>query len=234
MEQITKKSEIRALLPSVLEKYSIINHRAFIKKLDEVFLTKKIKFPLLEFIGIEIAKAVPYEKQVEVMDDIMLLDREGGNAVVGIICQLRLETDYEATFLLAKKYIIKGDKWYVCDIIGERVLGYGLLTNPNKAWPVLNNFAKHENKWVVRSVGVGIHYAVKKGLPFEHIERCFRLLISLSKTTDFHTKKGIGWAAKTVATFHPDFILNRLEEIQNNSQIRQWFKTKLKIGLGNT
>ncbi|WP_020532043.1 DNA alkylation repair protein [Flexithrix dorotheae] len=234
MEQITRKSEIGELLPKVLEKYSTINHNAFIEKLDEVFLTKKIKFPLLEYIGIEIAKVVPYENQIELMDDIMQLDREGGNVLVGIICQLRLEADFEEAFLLAKKYIIKGDKWYVCDIIGERVLGFGLLTNPNKAWPVLNNFAKHENKWVVRSVGVGIHYAVKKGLSIEHTERCFRLLVSLSKTTDFHTKKGIGWAAKTVAKFHPDFIMNRLEEIQNNSQIRQWFKTKLKIGLGNT
>jgi hypothetical protein len=60
----------------------------------------------------------------------------------------------------------------------------------------------------------------------------FRVLLSLSTTTDFHTKKGVGWAATTVAKFHPDIIARYDEHIQTSADIKQWFKTKLKIGAG--
>jgi hypothetical protein len=61
----------------------------------------------------------------------------------------------------------------------------------------------------------------------------FALLLSLSTVTDFHTKKGVGWAAKTIAKFYPDIISEYKAEIENE-KVRQWFQTKIKIGLGRS
>ena len=63
-------------------------------------------------------------------------------------------------------------------------------------------------------------------------EEMFRILLSCANTTDFHTKKGIGWAAKTISKFHPEIISKYSKEIYENAEVKQWFKTKIKIGLG--
>ena len=78
------------------------------------------------------------------------------------------------------------------------------------------------------------HYAVKKGLEKEYVEQMFELLLSLATTTDFHTKKGVGWAVKTVAKFHPEIISKYQEQIDADGNVKQWFRTKIKIGLGRT
>lgn len=74
----------------------------------------------------------------------------------------------------------------------------------------------------------------KKGLKKQYAGGMFLLLLSLSHTTDFHTKKGIGWAAKTVAKFHPDIIEQHREQLETDASIKQWFKTKISIGLGRS
>jgi len=201
--------------------------------LDTHILQKKIKFPLLEYAARELYKAIPGNEQVKVTDAIIALHTIGGNVLAGIVLQLRLPQHFSQSIEKAIEYIIEGNEWYVCDIIGERVMGHALLTMPEKTLPQLEKLAKHPHKWIVRSVGVGMHYAVKKGLKKTFANECFRLLLSLSCTTDFHTKKGIGWAAKTIAKFHPDIIEKYKEEIAR-PEVKQWFKTKIKIGLGRT
>jgi 3-methyladenine DNA glycosylase AlkD len=123
-----------------------------------------------------------------------------------------------------------GNQWYVCDIIGERVLGHALLTSPKKAIPLLEELAHHPDKWIVRTTGVATHYAVKKGLPATYVDILLKLLISLSNTTDFHVKKGIGWGAKTIAKFHPKLVACYSKEIES-PETKQWFRTKITIGL---
>jgi len=114
------------------------------------------------------------------------------------------------------------------------VMGYALLSDPERTIPVLRTLAKHEDKWLVRSVGVATHYAVKKGLTRIYSEQMFQILLSCSATTDFHTKKGIGWGAKTVAKFHPDIIALYKHQLDNDLNIKTWFKTKIRIGLGRS
>src|SRR5690606_27867199 len=123
---------------------------------------------------------------------------------------------------------------YVCDIIGERVMGHALLTMPYVAIPELKQLAKHEDEWIVRSVGVATNYAVKKGLKKADVQQMFALLLTLANTTEFHTKKGVGWAVKTIAKFHPEIVAHYREQIETDPEIKQWFKTKIKIGLGRT
>jgi hypothetical protein len=101
---------------------------------------------------------------------------------------------------------------------------------PQKTMPVLQRLATHEDKWIVRTVGVATHYAVKKGLDQSFVEPVFRILLSLSAATDFHTRKGIGWGAKTVARFHPQLVARYQHQLAS-AETRQWFRTKIDIGL---
>ncbi|EMO42198.1 hypothetical protein LEP1GSC186_0444 [Leptospira noguchii serovar Autumnalis str. ZUN142] len=39
---------------------------------------------------------------------------------------------------------------YVCDIIGERIMGYFLLKEPERTFPILKKYVHHENGWFVR------------------------------------------------------------------------------------
>ncbi|MBU7016143.1 MAG: DNA alkylation repair protein [Theionarchaea archaeon] len=62
----------------------------------------------------------------------------------------------------SREYIIKGDTWYVCDIIGERSLGHALVNSFDKSLPWFKKFLNDENKWVKRSVGAAIHFFSKR------------------------------------------------------------------------
>lgn len=133
----------------------------------------------------------------------------------------------------AAAIIVQGNAWYVCDIVGERVFGHAMLTLPEKTLPVLKKLAQQEENWLLRTLGVATHYAVKNKLDKAYAEKLFVLLLSLANTTDFHTKKGIGWGAKTIAKFHPSIISVYKENIEG-PEVKQWFRTKVKIGLGRS
>ncbi len=233
MKIITSKAEVKKLITPVITNYSNGNNNAFVKEIHKALLTKKIKFPLLEYAAKEIWQAIPGKEQIDITDKIIQLHEIGGNTIAGMLLQLHLAKYFKRSVSKAADYIIAGDQWYVCDIIGERVFGFALLTYPEKTIPVLKKFTKHPDKWIVRSIGVATHYAIKKGLKKKYAAEMFEVLLSLSNTTDFHTKKGIGWAAKTIAKFHPDIIAKHKIEIEQGD-VKQWFKTKVKIGLSRS
>ncbi|MFT3911942.1 MAG: DNA alkylation repair protein [Ferruginibacter sp.] len=231
---INSKAEVKALITPIINGYSLTRQEVFIKQINTALLKKKIRFPILEYATREIIKVIPEKEQICFVDSIISLDEIGGNVIAGIVLQERLAKYAMASINKAVEYIIRGDQWYVCDIIGERVMGYALLTDPGKTIPVLRKFAKHPDKWVVRCIGVATHYATKKGLKKNDAEQMFQLLLTLSYTTEFHTKKGIGWAAKTISKFHPGIIAKYKTTIEQDDKIKQWFKTKIKIGLGRS
>jgi 3-methyladenine DNA glycosylase AlkD len=230
MTIIGSKAQAKELLQPVLELYSR-SETFFVEELNKKILSEKIRFPVLEYVAEQIWLTVPSTKQLQLTDKIAGLKKVGGNVLIGKILQLRLEQYFERSLEKAVDYIIVGDEWYVCDIIGERVMGLALLQDPGKTIPVLKKYTRHENKWIVRCVGVATHYAVKKGLSEKHAEIMFGILLSCSGTTDFHTKKGIGWAVKTVAKFYPEIIAKNKKNMEV-PEVKQWFKTKVKIGLG--
>lgn len=229
MEAITSKSAIDVITKRLVDIYNDEGEIGFLKALHKQVLRKKVRFPLLEYAGRELFEQIPGKSQLVILDKIVDLHEIGGNVLAGIGLQLRLRKYFRQSINKSVEYIITGDEWYVCDIIGERVMGHSLLTQPVKTLPVLRKLAKHENKWVVRSVGVAAHYAIKKGLTKEYVEEVFSLLLSLGNSEDFHTKRGIGWAAKTTVKFYPEFITKYEGDIEKTGQ---WFKTKVKIGLG--
>lgn len=230
MHIVTRKSEIKELLSSCVEAYELSGVMACVRELRDQILTKKVKFPLLEFCGSELYHKVKQEQQIDLCDKIEELKTEGGNVVLGIILQNRLTSNFYQSIEKATEYISRADVWYVCDIIGERVYGYSLLNNPNRTVPQIKELSKHPANWVVRALGAGVHYAIKKGLDKGNVALLFPILLSMSNTKDKEIKQGVGWAAKTTAKFHPDIIEQYDDEIQND-KVANWFRTKVSIGL---
>ena len=197
---------------------------------NSVILSKRIKFSVLEYCGRELFKHISSDKHIEFLDALVKPKEMGSWVIAGMMLQLRLTEHFEESLAKAAEYITYGNEWYVCDIIGERVMGHGLLNFPMKM-PELNQLAKSQNRWLIRSVGVAAHYATKKRLEIYYADEVFKLLLSLANSTDFHTKKGIGWGAKTIAKFHPSIIEKYKNNIYDNPSVKQWFKTKVEIGL---
>ncbi|EQA71640.1 DNA alkylation repair protein [Leptospira noguchii] len=230
MDSIRSKKEIK----SILAKLSDLDESFWIFIIESELLKKKIKFPLLEFIGKELYFKIPEMNQIYFMDQIIKLGHMGGYVISAIILQLRSEKHFEQSFNKAVEYILLGNEWYVCDIIGERIMGYFLLKEPERTFPILKKYIRHENGWIVRSVGVASHYAVKKGLGKKYVEDTFCLLLSKMDTKDFHTKKGIGWAVKTISKFHPDIIQKFESSLLENPYIQPFFRRKIEIGLSRS
>ncbi|WP_426790473.1 DNA alkylation repair protein [Sphingobacterium sp. WOUb80] len=230
MEQITSKVQIREIVATAKQQGQQSGIECLILSLQECLLKKKVRFPLLEFAAREIMLFVPEAQQLHLTDRLIATTEMGSYVLTGIILQQRLPEHFEASIHKACTYITIGNQWYVCDIIGERVLGHALLTSPKKAIPLLEELAHHPDKWIVRTIGVATHYAVKKGLPATYVDILLKLLISLSNTTDFHVKKGIGWGAKTIAKFHPKLVACYSKQIES-PETKQWFRTKITIGL---
>lgn len=228
---ITRKSEIQELLAQCLNSYHTNGLDACLTKFYNLILLRKVKFPLLEFCGKTLYSELNETEHIPFCDKIQSLKTEGGNVVLGIILQCRLEDNFEESLSKATEYIADADIWYVCDIIGERVFGYSLLHQPKKTIPEIKKLSHHEANWVIRSLGAGTHYAIKKGLDKEHVQTMFQILLSMANTKDKEIRQGVGWAAKTTAKFHPDIIAYFSTEIDDTVNVANWFRTKINIGL---
>lgn len=234
MKVIGRRSELQPDIDKVIDSYRNEGIDATVGLLHKRVLKKKVRFPVLEYVAKTLYEAIPAKEQLSLTDKVIELPEVGRYVIAGIILQLRSEKHHKASIQKAAEYIVQGNDWLACDIIGERVMGHALLTEPVKTLPLLKKLAWDENKWLVRCVGVAAHYAIKKGLKKQYVDEMFVLLLSLCNTTDFHTKKGIGWAAKTSARFHPDVIAKYQLQIERDERVKQWFRTKIKIGLGRS
>lgn len=204
-----------------------------IKSIQKNILKQKIRFPALEYFSELVFESIPNKQLYKFLDQIVALDEIGSYTIAGKLLQLNLKNDFTGAHKKANSYILKGNVWYACDIISERVLGVMLLTDPEKTLKINREQINSNNFWLVRSVGVATHYATKKGLAKNYARQQFELLLSKANVTDYHAVTGIGWAAKTIAKFHPDIIAEHNHEM-NSTHVKQWFKSKVKIGLGRS
>lgn len=231
MKTITKKGEIKHELSSCLAIFNSESPEKFVEILNSRILKAKVKFPLLEYCATEMYAAIPENRHIMICDRISSLRTIGGNVLLGILLQKRLQGHFEQSLDKAAEYMVAGEEWYVTDIIGERVYGWSLLNNPKKTLARFDQMRNHNSHWVVRAIGTGTHYAIKKGLDSKNAEQAFLLLLSLGTARHHHIKTGIGWAAKTTAKFHPDIIARYANQIEDKRMVGQWFRTKVKIGL---
>lgn len=231
MRTITRKEDIQTEWEACKKAFNPENLDLFINIVYERVLLHKVKFPLLEYCAEDIYKLLPSEIQIYFCDAIEKLKTEGGNVILGKILQLRLAQHFSQSLKKTTEYISKADIWYVCDIIGERVFGYALLHYPDKMLPEYKKLSSHPTNWVVRSLGAGGHYAIKKGLEKKKVQQLFKVLLTMANTNDKEVRQGIGWAAKTTAKFHPDLITYYKDEIDNKVKVANWFRKKIEIGL---
>ena len=160
MEKITRKPIVTAAINKCIEAYKANGLRECVAELDVTLLQNKVKFPLLEYAAHSFFECLPEQEQIEFCDQIAELKREGGNVILGIMLQRRLPNHMLESFQKAREYIIAGEIWYVCDIIGERVFGFSLLNNPEETIPEIKKMSSHESHWVVRSLGAGSHLSL--------------------------------------------------------------------------
>lgn len=231
MTTITRKGDLQIEWQVCRRTFDAEDIAPFVQSIYERILTRKVKFPLLEYCAEGIDTLLPTSVQISFCDALEQLKTEGGNVIIGKLLQLRLDDHFHETLEKAVEYISKADSWYVCDIIGERVFGYALLHTPDAMLPEFRKIAKHPSNWVVRSLGAGAHYAIKKGLEEKEVQRVFEILLTMANTNDKEIRQGVGWAAKTTAKFHPDIINHFREEIQNKDKVANWFRAKIDIGL---
>ena len=231
---ISKKSEAKPIIETLKRFSAEDDYYGCVAHLHRELLSKRTKFPILEFTARELFDEIPACYQIAFCDKITSLNEIGSSVVTGIGLQLRLEDHFEESLEKAVEYVQEGNEWYHCDHIAERVHGFALLNYPEKTLPVLNRMVTDKDQWVVRMVGVAGHYAVKKGLKREYVTDVFRLILDNSHLSGIHVKSGLGWAAKTTAKFHPDIVESFAGEIESKKDVKKWFRKKVEKGLGRS
>lgn len=227
MKSITSVHVIRDTIATALQ---LNTPKQMAKHIEEKLLHHKIKFPLLEAGAKALHENLSDADSVTLAEALIATETLGALVIAGKLMQLRPEKKFPDSVNRFNHWMMHSDEWYACDILGERVLGHGLLQWPEAGLKQLKKVSQHEQYWVVRSTGVAIHYAVKKGLDEAYVTQCFRLLLQLSNAQHYHIKTGIGWGAKTCAKFHPALVRKMLDETKNEIQPARWFMTKVEIG----
>jgi len=226
----TGKLQIRSLLQKpILD--SLGSTQALTNYLEMHLLVHKIKFPLLEYAAVLVEQSLSNEQIYASCKQVHRLNTIGGNVIIGKLLQSQIEWDLDRAFKQAAKFMQEGQLWYVSDIIGERVWGYGLLNQPESSLEQLKVYSLHYSPWVVRGIGAGTHYAVKKGLSQTWSEQAFKLLLTQALRKEHPIKTGIGWAAKTIARYHPDIIKSYHHQCNDPKQCGRWFTSKIEKGL---
>lgn len=230
MRTITRKPEVKDATSKCISAYDSNGMEALVSTTEIEILAHKIKFPLLEYAATLLHEALPAKAHIPFCTEVEKLKTIGGNVLIGIILQNRLKMDLNESLEHATRYISLADVWYVCDIIGERTFGYALLYYPDRTIPIYKGLSTNDSNWVIRSLGAGAHYAIKKGLGASDTDRIFKILLTMADNKDKEIRQGVGWAAKTTAKFHPQVIKKYQKEIQSQN-VANWLRKKIEIGM---
>lgn len=209
-----KKKHILSLSEKVIKLIVDGDHRATLLALKPI-LTTKCPFHKLDLLGKEIGQAGIHQSRqfFRAFDEIVDYGAMGGYVIVGQALCCFLKDNFEMVMRKSREYIIKGDVWYVCDIIGERSLGTAVVSYFNESIPWFKRFLEDENKWVKRSVGVAIHFFSKRVL--NNPLRSKKLLDVIEPYLEekrVDVVKGIGWGLKTIGRHHPDILIGFLKQ----------------------
>jgi len=185
-------------------------------------LDAKVPFPLLDEIGKILGEAGKFSpsKYLRVFDEIFARRKMGGYVILGQALGRLLDVEFETSLSKAKEYIAKGSKWYVCDIIGERVFGPALVNHFERALPFLEGLTREEDRWLRRSIGVAVHFFAKKRPKDQDGMR--RLLALSSLLIEDHRRdavKGVGWGLKTIGKHQPRLIEEYLQEVLKSKRL---------------
>ncbi|MCL5011200.1 MAG: DNA alkylation repair protein [Patescibacteria group bacterium] len=214
MSKYISNEQIKTLANQVISLTSANKYREVVKILKPL-LDTKCPFIKLDLLGKEIGRAGTSQPQkfFKSFDEIIDYNAMGGFVIVGQALIPFLEKDFEAVMQRSREYIIKGNEWYVCDIIGERSLGQALVDYFDKTCSWLKKFLQDENKWVKRSTGIAVHFFSKRVLdePVK-TEKLLMLIEPYIEEKQRDIVKGIGWGLKTIGRHHPDILVKFLKK----------------------
>lgn len=141
---------------------------------------------------------------------------EGGWVVIGCALGQQLGRDPQGAFERCHTYIIAADVWYGADILGERLPGPALLADFERALQLLAPWRGDDNRWVRRTVGVGVHFWAKRsmGKPEKAPQAAslLALLEPMLEERNVDAIKGVGWGLKTLGKHYPDLLTGWLIE----------------------
>jgi 3-methyladenine DNA glycosylase AlkD len=178
-------------------------------------LDAKVPFPLLDEMGRLLGEAGIHDpsKYFGVFDTIIDTDKMGGYVIVGQALSAFLGTELEASINKATEIVSKGQKWYVCDIVGERVLGQALVDYFESTVPLLKQKSYLKDQEVRRSIGVAVHFfAKRRPKDVERMEQLLQLLDFMVEDRRVFVVKGVGWGLKTIGKHQPKLVEAFLEK----------------------
>ena len=185
-------------------------------------LDAKVPFPLLDEIGKRLGEAGKHDKQryFRVFDEIVATAKIGGYVIVGQALAAFLETELEASINKAKEVVVAGKEWYVCDIVGERVLGQALVSYFESAVLILERMTSLEEAEVRRSIGVAVNFfAKRRPEDREKLGLLLSLLLPLIDDKRVFVVKGVGWGIKTIGKHQPKLVEECLQETLKTKRI---------------
>lgn len=212
MTKSISNAEIKALAEKAVNLISADKDKEVVDTLRPL-LDTKCPFLKLDLLGKETGGAGSSQPQkfFRSFDEIIDYNAMGGFVVVGQALICFLPDNFEKVMEKSRKYIIKGDVWYACDIIGERCLGQALIDYFDETLPWIAKFLKDENRWVKRSAGVAIHFFSKRVLDEqEKTRKLLKLIEPYMEEKQVDVIKGIGWGLKTIGRHHPDILVEFL------------------------
>jgi 3-methyladenine DNA glycosylase AlkD len=211
----------RAVAERCVEAINQEDRKGFWKVLNPV-LDAKVPFPLLDEMGRVLGTAGKLEprKYFGVFDEIVATAKMGGYVIVGQALAALLETELEASIRKAAEIVAEGKEWYVCDIVGERVLGQALVAHFEPAVSLLERMTVMEDQEVRRSIGVAVHFFAKRRPgDAERMKRLLHLLSLLVEDKRVFVMKGVGWGLKTIGKHQPKLVEDYLRQTMRTKRI---------------
>jgi hypothetical protein len=231
LKTVTSYQSIEPCLHQFLQLKSTGEIETALHNLEAELLIHHVKFPILEKVAEFLHANTTSEEKAFILDWLGDKKHMSGYPIIGKMLQIDLANDFISSFNAASEQIIKANEGLSCDIISERVFGEGLLMNFDLAYSLFQSMENHNDQWIQRSIGIASHYAIKKKLPKESVEKLLLMLIRNGHKTQLHIKTGISLPAKTIAKFHPDLVEKHQHTIDSSPELSKWFLRKLKIGL---
>lgn len=215
-------AQIKLLAEKVIS-LILVDQNEDVVRILKPLLDRKCPFPKLDLLGRQLGRAGKSqpEKFFKAFNKIINYNAMGSFVVVGQALIHFLEDNFDKVMKKSREYIIKGNIWYVTDIIGERSIGQALVDYFDKSLPWLEEFLNDGNKWVKRSAGTAIHFFSKR-VPNEpqKTKKLLKLIEHCIEEKNKDAAKGIGWGLKTIGKHHPQLLVDFLKkQLKNNKKI---------------
>lgn len=223
------KQELRALCTQLVGLHPS-GTQEFFRLLDERLLSQRISFPFLEFTGSAFYSQLGAKPALAIAEKLVAHNAMGGYVIAANILENHLTANREMAWKLCVDYLIRGNEWYTCDILAERVFGQSLLQEFEATVAFLETCQQHNNHWVKRSVGIAVHLAAKRPITPAQADRLMQLCMKQAHIKSLHVKKGCGWGIETIAKFFPEVAENYRAALLDDPAICAWNRRKLLMG----